>query len=86
MNDAGLDISIDRLVVDVPDLPDEAAATLGRLVEVELRRIFDGGGPSSAGSARAELQPLILSAPPDVPGLARAMAQRIAERVAAEGA
>jgi hypothetical protein len=82
MTGAGLDLSIDRLVLDVPGLPEEAAVTLGRLVEDELRQIFDGGGPSSIGSARAELELLVLSTPPDVPALARALAGRIADRAA----
>ena len=86
MTGAGLDLSIDRLVVDVPGLPEEAAATLGRLVEDELRRIFDAGGPSRTGSSRAELEPVMLSTPPDVPALARALAGRIADRAAEEEA
>ena len=86
MRGGGIDVAIDRLVVDVPGLPEEAAATLSRLVEAELRRIFDAGGPSTTGSSRAELEPLMLSTPPDVPALARALAGRIADRAAEEEA
>jgi hypothetical protein len=85
MTGAGLELSIDRLVVDVPGLPEEAAATLGQLVEAELRRIFDAGGPPGT-SSRAELEPLVLSTPPDVSALARALAGRIADRAAQEEA
>ena len=86
MTGAGLDLSIDRLVLDGIAIPADDVPRLQGLVEAELRRIVDGGGRSSAGFPSSELEPLILATPPDVPSLARALAERIADRAAAEGA
>jgi hypothetical protein len=84
LGSGNLDLSIDRLVLDGVDLPNEAAATLGGLVEAELRRIVDGGGRVGAGAT--EREPLILSTPPDVPALARHLAERIADAAVLAGA
>jgi hypothetical protein len=82
-----LDLSIDRLVLDGLDLSAEAATTLSGLVASELRRIIDGGGSGSASAtAGAEREPLILSSPPDVPTLARVLAERIAAESGVAGA
>jgi hypothetical protein len=78
------DVAIDRLVLDGLELPADAVATLGDLIEAELRRIFDGGGPIDGdSSAGAELGPLMLTTPPDVPKLVRDLAVRIADATTA---
>ena len=88
----GLDLAVDRLVLDGIALPADAVPTFAGLIEAELRQILDAGWPAeespsgAASSGPAELEPLILSTPPDVPALARALAERIAERAAVEGA
>jgi hypothetical protein len=74
----GIDLSIERLVLDGIDLPADAVATLPALVESELRRILDGGSMSSSSVGPDELRPIVLSTPPDVPALARELAARIA--------
>ena len=79
----GVDLAIERLVLDGIDLPADAAHLRG-LVETELRRILDGAAAARVGAA--ELRPIVLSAPPDVPALARALAERIAAGAAAAGA
>jgi hypothetical protein len=83
-----LELAIDRLVLDGVELPADAMATFSALVERELRRILDGGGPATGGWAAApaaELRPLILSTPPDVSALARDLAERIALEAGALG-
>ena len=84
MTGGTLDVAIDRLVLDGLDLPADAVATLGDLIEAELRRILDGGGPiDGESSGGAELGPLMLASPPDVPQLVRDLAARIAEAATA---
>ena len=80
----GFDLAIGRLVLDGIDLPADAVPTFAGLVEAELRRILDG---AAAGSRPApdELRPILLSAPTDVPALARELAERIAAGAAAAG-
>ncbi|HEU0237003.1 MAG TPA: hypothetical protein VFR14_11250 [Candidatus Limnocylindrales bacterium] len=87
MSGDALEVAIDRLVLDGVELPADAVATFSALVERELRRILDGGGPAAGGwaAAPAELRPLILSTPPDVPALARDVAERIALEAGAVG-
>jgi hypothetical protein len=80
----GFDLAIERLVLDGIDLPADAIPTFAGLVEAELRRILDGAAASS-WSAPDELRPILLSAPPDVPALARELAERIAAGAAAAG-
>ena len=78
----GIDLSIDRLVLDGVELPADAVATFPALVERELRRILDGGSVSSPSAGPDELRPIVLSTPPDVPALARELAARIADGAA----
>jgi hypothetical protein len=86
MSGGALDVAIDRLVLDGVLIPADAVATLGELIESELRRILDGGGrPGEGSSVGAELDPLILTNPPDVPKLVRDLAERIADAAATAG-
>lgn len=87
MIDEAVGMTIDRLVLDGIELPADEVASFPARVESELRKILDGGWPAPGGVSRVahELTPLILSTPPDVQALARALAERIAEAAAAEG-
>jgi len=80
----GIDVSIDGLILDGIDLPADAVPRFGGLVEAELRRIVDGAAAGS-GSAPDELRPILLTTPPDVPALAREIAERIAARATIAG-
>jgi hypothetical protein len=82
-----LDLVVDRLVLEGVSLPAAAMASLSAIVEAELRRIFDGGGPPTVGSVvDGERRPLLLATPPGVPALGRELAERIAAQVRANGA
>lgn len=88
MTDEAVAVTIDRLVLDGIELPADQVASFPALVESELRRILDGGWPVPGAVARRafELTPLMLSTPPDVAALARALAERIADAATAEAA
>ena len=88
MTDESPVVTVDRLVLDGIRLPADQIDGFPALVELELRRILDGGWPvPGAVSTRPyELTPLILSTPPDVPALARALAERMADAATAEAA
>ena len=79
MTDRGLDLVVERLVLDGIELSSDQAATLGALVEAEVRRIVDGGrltAPRTVGAI--DVNPIALS-PPDLSALARVLAERITD-------
>jgi hypothetical protein len=83
MTARGVEIAIDRLVLDGFDMAPEQSEMLVRLVEAEVRRIVDGGRLTATRTmSAAQIQPLALSDPPDLPALARALAERITDEAA----
>lgn len=80
MTGRGVDLVVERLVLEGLDLIPEQAATLVRLIEAEVRRIIDGGRLTAARTVSAtNVQPIALAQPPDLSALARLLAERITD-------
>ncbi len=80
MTDRSLDLVVERLVLDGIELAPDQAATLGALVEAEVRRIIDGGRLTASRMVGAiDVYPIALSQPPDLAALARVLAERITD-------
>ena len=84
MRSPAVDLVVERLVVEGFDLIPEQGATLAVLVEDELRRLAAAGGLSGGRRvALADALPAALALPPDLPAMARALAQHIVDEIAA---
>ena len=82
MNGPGLNLVVERIVLDGITLPPEQASALARLVEDELRLLASGGGIFDDNDALLlDVKPITLLEPPDLPALARVLARRIAAEV-----
>jgi hypothetical protein len=89
MTDLATQITIERLVLDGIALPEDDLARFPLLLESELDRLLESGRltpPAAPFAGATEARPLILSSPPDVSALARDVAERIVDAVAAGGA